>query len=47
MNDLNLAYIIFAIVLLHLIGGFVWVFYKFSKGKSEKGEKMTDNKTED
>jgi len=37
MNNLTLAYIIFAIVLLHIVLGFAWVIYKFS-GKSEKKE---------
>jgi hypothetical protein len=29
----TLAYIIFGIVMLHLILGFVWVFYKFFRKK--------------
>jgi len=37
MNNLTLAYTIFAIVILHLVLGFVWVIYKFS-GKSKKKE---------
>ena len=35
---MTLAYIIFAIVMLHLLAGFVWVFYKFYK----KGEKQAE-----
>lgn len=35
-DSLTLAYIIFAIVLLHLIGGFIWVFYKFMRKPKEK-----------
>lgn len=42
MNDLILAYIIFAIVILHVIGGFVWVFYKFSKKKRNKPDNQAD-----
>jgi len=42
-SDLTLAYIIFSIVILHLIGGFVWVFYKFSKKKSKKGESIRND----
>ena len=34
MNDLTIAYVIFAIVLLHLVIGFAWVIYKFSKKDS-------------
>ena len=30
MNN-TLAYIIFSIVMLHLLGGFVWVFIKMNK----------------
>jgi hypothetical protein len=45
-DSFTLAYIIFAIVLLHLILGFVWVIYKFSKkkktGKTRMGETKTD-----
>ena len=37
MNNLTLAYIIFAIVLLHIVLGFAWVIYKFSE-KSKKKE---------
>jgi len=34
LNNLIIAYIIFAIVLLHLAAGFAWVIYKFSKKNS-------------
>jgi len=36
LNNLTIAYIIFAIVLLHLLAGFAWVIYKFSKKESKK-----------
>ena len=36
--SMTLAYIIFAIVLLHLLLGFAWVIYKFMK-KSPAGQK--------
>ncbi len=29
--EMTVAYIIFGIVMIHLIGGFAWVFYKFMK----------------
>ncbi len=34
--NLTLAYIIFGIVMLHLILGFVWVFFKFMRKKDKK-----------
>ena len=38
--SLTLAYIIFAIVLLHVVVGFVWVIWKFMKKPDgrKKGE---------
>jgi len=36
LNNLTIAYIIFAIVMLHLAAGFAWVLYKFSKKGSKK-----------
>ena len=43
--SMTVAYIIFGIVMLHLLLGFVWVFYKFyKKGKpaEEEAEKRQD-----
>jgi uncharacterized membrane protein len=40
MNN-TLAYIIFAIVMLHLVAGFVWAFIKMNK-KPAKKVKKTD-----
>ncbi len=40
-GNFTLAYIIFAIILLHLVAGFVWVFYKFMRKPKEKEEKIT------
>jgi cytochrome bd-type quinol oxidase subunit 2 len=38
-HSLTFYYIIFAIVLLHLLLGFAWVIYKFmGKGKNNPGE---------
>ena len=34
MNN-TLAYIIFSIVMLHLLGGFVWAFVKMNKKPSK------------
>ncbi len=34
--SMTLAYIIFAIVLLHVVVGFAWVIYKFSKKPNHK-----------
>jgi cbb3-type cytochrome oxidase subunit 3 len=44
---MTLAYIIFAIVLLHVLVGFAWVIYKFSKKPKAKKEerKMSDDST--
>lgn len=44
-DNLTLAYIIFAIVLLHVILGFVWVIYKFSKKKKTDETGMKGAKT--
>jgi hypothetical protein len=33
--SMTLAYIIFGVVMLHLVLGFVWVFYKFTKKRDE------------
>jgi hypothetical protein len=38
MNN-TLAYIIFAIVMLHLVAGFVWAFIKMNKKPVKKVEK--------
>lgn len=38
---MTLAYIIFGIVMLHLVVGFAWVIYKFSK-PSQKTIKKED-----
>ncbi len=35
MNN-TIAYIIFAIVMLHLVAGFVWVFIKMNKKPGDK-----------
>ncbi len=35
MNN-TIAYIIFGIVMLHLVVGFAWVIYKFEKKPSKK-----------
>ena len=43
MSSMTLAYIIFTIVLLHVILGFAWVIYKFSKPKFKKEHKMPDD----
>ena len=44
-DSLTFYYIIFAIVLLHVVLGFVWVIYKFMKsGNSDT--KQSDNKLE-
>jgi cytochrome bd-type quinol oxidase subunit 1 len=42
--SMTLAYIIFAIVLLHLLLGFAWVIYRFMKKSpaEQKVEKKTD-----
>ncbi len=40
---MTVAYIIFAIVMLHLVAGFAWVFYKFYK-KREKPPEMEEVK---
>ncbi|GEM_PF-3451714 len=46
MSSMTLAYIIFAIVLLHVLVGFAWVIYKFSKKPKVKEEqKMSDDPT--
>lgn len=34
--NITIAYIIFGIVMLHLVIGFAWVIYKFSKKPSKK-----------
>ena len=34
----TLAYIIFTIVMLHLIGGFAWAFIKMNKKPKEKNK---------
>jgi len=39
-ENLTLAYIIFAIILLHLLAGFVWVFCKFMRKPKEKEKKL-------
>ena len=31
MSDFTIAYIIFAIVMLHLLAGFAWAFWKMRK----------------
>ncbi len=41
MNN-TVAYIIFAIVMLHLVGGFAWAFIKMNK---KPGEKKEQNKS--
>ncbi len=43
--SMTVAYIIFGIVMLHLLLGFVWVFYKFYKKRKpaeEEAEKRQD-----
>jgi len=37
------AYIIFGVVLLHLLVGFAWVIYKFEKKPSNKKKEDTDD----
>jgi len=37
MNN-TIAYIIFGVVMLHLVLGFAWVIYKFSKKSDKKNE---------
>jgi heme/copper-type cytochrome/quinol oxidase subunit 2 len=39
----TLAYIIFGIVLLHVIGGFIWVIFKFMKKKETQNDKKEEN----
>jgi len=39
-DNFTLAYIIFAIILLHLVAGFIWVFYKFMRKPKEKEKKL-------
>jgi len=41
-DNLTLAYIIFGIVLLHVIGGFVWVIFKFMKKKEKQSPKKEE-----
>ena len=46
MNN-TVAYIIFAIVMLHLAGGFIWAFIKMSKkpvNKKSKQNIINENK---
>ncbi len=43
MNN-TLAYIIFSIVMLHLVAGFVWAFIKMNKKPSKTKEKNIDEK---
>ncbi len=45
MNN-TLAYIIFSIVMLHLVAGFVWAFIKMNKKPSEIKEKENDKTNE-
>ncbi len=40
--NMTIAYIIFAVVLLHLLLGFAWVIYKFSKKNPEKLQDKED-----
>ncbi len=39
-NNLTFYYIIFAIVLLHVVLGFAWVIYKFMKKSGEHPEQV-------
>jgi hypothetical protein len=44
MNN-TLAYIIFAIVMLHLVAGFAWAFIKMNKKPSNKNNNNQDDKS--
>jgi len=46
MNNM-LAYIIFAIVMLHLVAGFVWAFIKMNKKPAKINQKNNSDKKSD
>jgi len=46
MNN-TLAYIIFSIVILHLVAGFVWAFIKMNKKPDRINQKDISNKNDE